>query len=540
MEDSVSYLVSGAFTSINHRNDFTDTHKKRQSRKDIFQSTQKCLLSKANSSIDKRHRIITKYYYTDVKVINSLLKNNSSAGSTSLANTCIINNQTALKNVHSNSDAAQSSESSSTGYTTRYVLSRTTTVKSELKRAKSQGACYTSISEQTGNLTSFFLIPFSFVFMCVKITEKCSDLSQFSHPGSLTASSSSLDNLNCETIKTILFSEWISPKQASLYRLRGDIIHISLLDNTGDILPSPSERWDDSFIFKGGAASELSKQASLISCSSICSEGTSMYTNADAYSSTDTGFKSCGGGGSVRALKESVIRQNTVTTHTSSTSTSCHSSTILSNTMSGGVSTFQSSGTTGLDSPTTSKGFIECDRQLVVLCSEKQARVVALPSQNCLYKVKITETSQVVRASVQRLRPSHNSGTSTASFLACYLANGHFVAFSLPSLRLLMDVDYLPYTECVSRSFAFGQYGQSVYLVSPSELAKITWASDVCANLRDMQGEIFLPSNMPEPPKKNFFKNLLSGTLVSSLDRDELCKFDHITTSCHSYFAEFS
>lgn len=309
---------------------------------------------------------------------------------------------------------------------------------------------------------------------------------------------------------------------ASLYRLRGDIIHISLLDNTGDILPSPSERWDDSYISKGGTASELSKQASLISCSSICSEGTSMHTNADAYSSTDTGFKSCGGGGSVRALKESVMRQNTITTHTSLTSTSGHSSTILSNTMSGGGSTFQSSGTTGLDSPTTSKGFIECDRQLLVLCSEKQARVVALPSQNCLYKVKITETSQVVRASVQRLRPSHNSGTSTASFLACYLANGHFVAFSLPSLRLLMDVDYLPYTECVSRSFAFGQYGQSVYLVSPSELAKVTWASDVCANLRDMQGEIFLPSNMPEPPKKNFFKNLLSGTLVSSLDRDEL------------------
>lgn len=130
--------------------------------------------------------------------------------------------------------------------------------------------------------------------------------------------------INTLEISTYLFILFIL---ASLYRLRGDIIHISLLDNTGDILPSPSERWDDSFIFKGGAASELSKQASLISCSSICSEGTSMYTNADAYSSTDTGFKSCGGGGgSVRALKESVIRQNTVTTHTSSTSTSGHSS----------------------------------------------------------------------------------------------------------------------------------------------------------------------------------------------------------------------
>ncbi|CAH8576344.1 unnamed protein product [Schistosoma turkestanicum] len=457
-------------------------------------------------------------------------QNNSSGGSTSLASTNIVNNQSAMKNVHSNSDAVQSSESSSVSYTTRHVLTRATAVKSELKRAKSQ--------------------------------EKCCDVPQFSHPASLSASSSSLDNPNCEVIKTIIFTEWISPKQdlnfvpnlwigtargcvfalnlkyrvsnnvsvnysyciASSYRLRGDIIHISLLDNTGDILPSPSERWDDFSVVKGGTSSELSKQASLLSCSSVCSAGTSVHTNADAYSSADTGFKSSGGGGSnsIRALKESVFRQNTVTTHNSSTSTSGHSSTIHSNTVSGGGSTLQSNSTTGLDSPTTSKGSVECDRQLLILCSEKQARVVALPSQTCLYKVKITETSQVVRASVQRLRQSHNSGTSAASFLACYLANGHFVAFSLPSLRLLMDVDYLPYTECVSRSFAFGQYGQAVYLVSPSELAKITWASDVCANLRDMQGEIFLPSNMPEPPKKNFFRNLLSGTLMSSLDRDEL------------------
>ncbi|KAK4476201.1 hypothetical protein MN116_001413 [Schistosoma mekongi] len=353
--------------------------------------------------------------------------------------------------------------------------------------------------------------------------EKCSELSQFSHPGSLSASSSSLDNLNCETIKTIVFSEWSFPKQVSLYRLRGDVVHISLLDNTGDILPSPSERWDDSSVFKGSNASELSKQASLLSSSSVCSGGTPAPASIDTYSMTDTGLKSSGSGNNgARSLKESVFRQNTVTAHTSSAS--AHSSTIISNNMSGGgASTSQSNITTVLEYPLNSKGFIDCDRQLLVLCSEKQARVVALPSQTCLYKVKITETSQVVRATVQRFRPLHNSGISaSSSFLSCYLANGHFVAFSLPSLRLLMDVDYLPYGECVSRSFAFGQYGQAVYLVSPSELAKITWASDVCANLRDMQSEIFLPSNMPEPPKKNFFKNLLSGTLISSLDRDEL------------------
>ncbi|CAH8647567.1 unnamed protein product [Heterobilharzia americana] len=415
-------------------------------------------------------------------------QNNGSGGSTTLANTSNANSQAALKNIHSISDAMQSSESSTPSvYASRHVLTRTTAVKGELKRAKSQ--------------------------------EKCYDLAQFSHPASLSTSTNSLDNLNCETIKTIVFTEWSSPKQdlyygpniwigtsrgcvvalnlkyrtsnnapmgqsynvASLYRLRGDIIHIGMLDITGDLIPNPSERWDDSSVSKGGTTSELSKQASLLSCSSVCSGGaTSLHTPADLYGSSDPGFKSgggVGGSGITRAMKESITRQNTVTTHTSSTSSSGHSSTVVSNTTGSAI---QSNATTGLDSPTGTKGFTESDRQLIVLCSEKQARVVALPSQTCLYKVKITETSQVVHASLQRFRLSHNSGASgTASFLACYLANGHFVAFSLPSLRLLMDVDYLPYTECVTRSFAFGQYGQVVYLVSPTELAKITWSSDV-------------------------------------------------------------
>ncbi|KAA3680983.1 syntaxin-binding protein 5 [Paragonimus westermani] len=165
----------------------------------------------------------------------------------------------------------------------------------------------------------------------------------------------------------------------------------------------------------------------------------------------------------------------------------------------------------------------DMDKQLVVLCSEKQACVLALPSQTCLFKAKITETSHVVRASIQRLRStSFGDSVGSTTFLACYLANGHFIAFSLPGLRLLMDVDYLPYTESVSRSFAFGQHGQAIYLTTPSELLKITWSSDVCANLNEMRGDLFLPCNMPEPPKRSFFKNLLTGTLPTSFDRDEL------------------
>lgn len=38
-----------------------------------------------------------------------------------------------------------------------------------------------------------------------------------------------------------------------------------------------------------------------------------------------------------------------------------------------------------------------------------------------------------------------------------------------------------------------------------------------------MMGEIFLPLEMPEPPKEGFFKGLFGGG-VRSLDREELCK----------------
>lgn len=39
-----------------------------------------------------------------------------------------------------------------------------------------------------------------------------------------------------------------------------------------------------------------------------------------------------------------------------------------------------------------------------------------------------------------------------------------------------------------------------------------------------MIGELFIPHDMPEPPKESFLKGLFGGG-VRSLDREELCKF---------------
>lgn len=44
------------------------------------------------------------------------------------------------------------------------------------------------------------------------------------------------------------------------------------------------------------------------------------------------------------------------------------------------------------------------DRQFIVITSEKQCRTIALPSQNCVYRLQITETDFVVRAEVVSMK----------------------------------------------------------------------------------------------------------------------------------------
>ncbi|CAH0399634.1 unnamed protein product [Chilo suppressalis] len=154
------------------------------------------------------------------------------------------------------------------------------------------------------------------------------------------------------------------------------------------------------------------------------------------------------------------------------------------------------------------------DRQFVVIASEKQARVVALPSQNCVYRQQIVDTDFVVKAEIVSLKDS--------VCLVNYLSTGHLVAYSLPSLRPLVDVDFLPLSELrIARTFCFSNRGHGLYLASPSEIQKFTIDAEFCQQLNEMLGELFLPRDMPEPPKESFFRGLFGGG-SRPLDREEL------------------
>ncbi|XP_069358008.1 syntaxin-binding protein 5 isoform X9 [Maniola hyperantus] len=184
------------------------------------------------------------------------------------------------------------------------------------------------------------------------------------------------------------------------------------------------------------------------------------------------------------------------------------------------------------------------DRQFVVIASEKQARVVALPSQNCVYRQQIVDTDFVVKSEIVSLKDS--------VCLVNYLSTGHLAAYSLPSLRPLVHADFLPLSELsfqtqskqrgivdpmlsiwgqqlivnedtdqIAKTFCFSNRGHGLYLASPTEIQKFTIDAEFCQQLNEMIGELFLPRDMPEPPKESFFRGLFGGG-SRALDREEL------------------
>ncbi|XP_029314476.1 syntaxin-binding protein 5-like isoform X6 [Cottoperca gobio] len=151
---------------------------------------------------------------------------------------------------------------------------------------------------------------------------------------------------------------------------------------------------------------------------------------------------------------------------------------------------------------------------LAVVCSERQAKVILMPSQSCLFVHNITESSFVLRADVVSV--------CNSVCLACFCANGHIMTLSLPSLRPLMDVNYLPLTDMrIARTFCFTNGGQALYLSSPTEIQRITYSQEMCDNLQEMLGELFTPIETPEAQNRGFLKGFFGGN-SNNFDREEL------------------
>nr|XP_046219877.1 syntaxin-binding protein 5-like isoform X2 [Oncorhynchus gorbuscha] len=154
------------------------------------------------------------------------------------------------------------------------------------------------------------------------------------------------------------------------------------------------------------------------------------------------------------------------------------------------------------------------DGHLAVVCSEKQAKVILMPTQAVLFTHNVTESSFLLRADVVSV--------CNSVCLACFCANGHVMTLSLPSLRLLMDTNYFPLTDMrIARTFVFTNGGQALYLSSPTEIQRIAYSQEMTDNLQDMLGELFTPIEAPEAQNQGFLKGFFGGN-AQTFDRDEL------------------
>ncbi|XP_053950097.1 syntaxin-binding protein 5 isoform X3 [Anastrepha ludens] len=272
-------------------------------------------------------------------------------------------------------------------------------------------------------------------------------------------------------------------------RLKGSITSMSFLDSFGSLIPFSFEAWRDE---RDGKKDRTPTK------SSSKTSPTFTPTTANTISSTP--------GGNVYSSS--------------------------SNASSSGIS---GSLSTGLDSLT--------DRQYIVITSEKQTKVFDIANQSCIYRINLSEMDFAVKAETISMKDG--------SCLAIYLSNGHLMVHSLPSLRLLMDTDFLPLmelsfqTKCkqgivdpmlsiwgqqiivhedttqISKIFCFSHKGHGLYMATPTEIQKFTISSEFCQFILEMMGELYTVHEMPEQPKESFFKGLFGGG-AKCLDREEL------------------
>lgn len=141
---------------------------------------------------------------------------------------------------------------------------------------------------------------------------------------------------------------------------------------------------------------------------------------------------------------------------------------------------------------------------------------------NCLAKCQLSDSSYARRSSSVKWRQPADGEYCLVS----YLATGNLVAHSLPHLRTLLDVDFVPDSNArIADSMVFSRNGHCLYQPSAGEVVKFTISSQYKALVNDILGSLYVPREMPETPRASFIKSLFS--VASSVanrqsERDEL------------------
>lgn len=139
---------------------------------------------------------------------------------------------------------------------------------------------------------------------------------------------------------------------------------------------------------------------------------------------------------------------------------------------------------------------------------------------NCVAKLQLSDSSYAARANIVQMRQPDES------CLVSYLASGNIVVHSLPKLRPLLDADFVPLSSpLISSSLRMSRNGHCLYQPSVGEICKFTLSAHYRSLVNEMTGALYVPRDMPEMARANFFKSLFSVTSSAAArqsNRDEL------------------
>ncbi|VDD91880.1 unnamed protein product [Enterobius vermicularis] len=120
-----------------------------------------------------------------------------------------------------------------------------------------------------------------------------------------------------------------------------------------------------------------------------------------------------------------------------------------------------------------------------------------------------------------RARATHVRGFPV---LALINSVGQIVILSLPTLRHLLCTQLYEHAleigDVYCRKTSLSEYGLGFYCVTASEIQKFTICSELADQVKECAGELFVPVDMPGPPKSSFFKGV--STLFVGAHKEEI------------------
>ena len=198
----------------------------------------------------------------------------------------------------------------------------------------------------------------------------------------------------------------------NVFRLKGNILCMALLDTKGVLVTTAGEKWEESPLASGGGSNAASTSSASASACAENSEqqrpsklvGNSKEAPVASSNLPPTSSNASASASIVEAKRDKFLNVRSMTSMNVTASASAAAS--------AGAGT----GSCSVDGGNGGE-----QRQFAVVCSEKQARVVALPSCVCLHSLGITESSVVLRAAIIKLKGWPDAHSTLYSYNACTL-----------------------------------------------------------------------------------------------------------------------